>query len=366
MTLSQPPAIDGASVSAYEVPTETPESDGTLQWESTTLVLVELSAGSTHGLGYSYADTATARLIQDKLLPLVKGSDPTAIPQTWTTMLSALRNLGKTGVSAMAVSAVDNALWDLKAKLLNLSVAGLLGEARRAIPAYGSGGFTSYSLAQLQQQIERWNDDGFRFVKIKVGRQPGKDIRRVQLTREKLTDRVELFVDANGAYSLKQALFYAEGFAKHGVTWFEEPVASTNLEGLNLMRGRAPAGMHISAGEYGYDLVYFTRMLLAGAVDVLQADATRCAGITGFMGAAALCEGFNVPLSSHCAPALHVHTCCAARAACHLEYFHDHARIEKLLFDGAPAVVEGMLSPSWDRPGLGLEFKHEDARAYAI
>lgn len=366
MALSQPPAIDAARVSAYQVPTDTPESDGTLQWDSTTLVLVELDAGGIHGIGYSYADTATAKLIRDKLLPLVEGRDPTGIPQIWMAMLGSLRNLGKAGISAMAVSAVDNALWDLKAKLLNTSVAGLLGDARPAIPAYGSGGFTSYSSKQLQQQVERWNEKNFRFVKIKVGRQPGEDIRRVELTREKLRDRVELFVDANGAYTLKQALFYADTFAEYGVTWFEEPVPSTNLGGLNLMRNRAPAGMHISAGEYGYDLVYFTRMLLAGAVDVLQADATRCAGITGFMGAAALCEGFDIPLSSHCAPALHVHACCAARPACHLEYFYDHARIENELFDGAPAVVEGMLSPARERPGFGLEFKHADARAYAI
>lgn len=366
MALSRPPAIDAAKVSAYKVPTDTPESDGTLQWDSTILVLVELAAGGVTGLGYSYADTATARLIQDKLTPLLQGSDPTAIPQIRTTLLNALRNLGQTGISAMAVSAVDNALWDLKAKLMGLSVAGLLGAVRSAIPAYASGGFTSYSAAQLQQQVEEWNEQGFEFVKIKVGRQPSEDIRRVALAREKLADRVELFVDANGAYTLKQALQQADAFARYGVTWFEEPVSSNNLDGLNILRMRSPAGMNISAGEYGYDPAYFTRMLRAAAVDVLQADATRCAGVTGFMGAAALCEGFDMPLSSHCAPALHVHTCCAARPACHVEYFYDHVRIENRLFDGVTNPVEGMLSPAWHRPGFGLEFKYADARKYAV
>ena len=120
--------------------------------------------------------------------------------------------------------------------------------------------------------------------------------------------------------------------------------------------------MAITAGEYGYDLPYFRRMLQAQAVDVLQADATRCAGITGFLGVAALCEAFGIPLSSHCAPALHLPLCCAARPALHLEYFHDHARIERMLFDGAAEPRQGLLAPDLTRPGLGLEFKEQDAR----
>jgi L-alanine-DL-glutamate epimerase-like enolase superfamily enzyme len=107
-------------------------------------------------------------------------------------------------------------------------------------------------------------------------------------------------------------------------------------------------------------------MLEAGAVDVLQADATRCGGYTGFLRAAALADAHAVPLSAHTAPAVHVHPCCALAGVRHLEWFHDHVRIERLLFDGAIEPVDGALRPALDRPGLGLELKRRDGERYAI
>jgi L-alanine-DL-glutamate epimerase-like enolase superfamily enzyme len=201
---------------------------------------------------------------------------------------------------------------------------------------------------------------------MKIGRKPHDDAARVRAAREAIGSASELFVDANGAYSRKQALAMASSFAELNVSWFEEPVSSDDLEGLRLIRDRASAGMDISAGEYGYDLGYFRRMLQAGAVDVLQVDATRCAGITGFMQAAALSQAFHLPLSSHCAPSIHIHPCCAAASVRHLEYFYDHARIETMLFEGAIEPMNGMLAPDLTRPGLGLEFKRMDAARYAI
>jgi len=353
-------------ISAYTIPTDQPESDGTLQWDNTTLVLVEIQAGNQCGLGYSYADIATARLIQDKLADLLMGHDALSLPGAWMKMVHAIRNLGRSGISAMAVAAVDNALWDLKAKLLGLPLVTLLGSVREAISVYGSGGFTSYSIEQLQRQLGGWADTGISHVKMKVGREPEQDIGRVKAARAAIGGATKLFVDANGAYSRKQAIAMAEAFAEFGVIWFEEPVSSDDLEGLRLLRDCGPAGMAISAGEYGYDLYYFRRMLAAGSVDVLQADTTRCAGISGFCGAAALCESFGLPLSSHCAPALHAHLGCALKPICHLEYFHDHVRIEQMLFDGALTPQQGKLYPDLSRPGLGLEFKRADAAQYAV
>ena len=282
-------------------------------------------------------------------------------------MARALRNVGAPGVGAMALSAVDNALWDLKGRLLGLPVAHLLGGlAREAIPAYGSGGFTSDDIGQLQRQLGGWAAQGFTRVKMKVGREPGQDVARVQAAREAVGDGVELFVDANGAYTRKQALAMAERFAGCAVRWFEEPVPGQDTDGMRLLRDRAPAGMDITAGEYGYGLRDFRRLAEGRAVDVLQADATRCGGLTGFMRAAALAQAFELPLSSHCAPALHVHACCCAPNAVHLEWFHDHQRIERLLFDGAVQPEGGCLRPDLSRPGLGLEFREADAREYAL
>jgi L-alanine-DL-glutamate epimerase-like enolase superfamily enzyme len=364
--MPSPIRIDRITPSAYSIPTDAPESDGTLEWHATTLVLVHIDAGGKTGIGYSYADSATAKLIADKLAPLLAGKDALAINARWQQMAVAIRNLGRPGISSMAIAAVDNALWDLKAKLLDQPLAALLGQARPAIPVYGSGGFTSYSIERLRQQLHDWTQSGMHYVKMKIGREPESDLQRVQAAREAIGAIPELFVDANGAYTRKQALQFAQRFGELGVSWFEEPVSSDDLAGLRMMRDRGPAGMAISAGEYGYDLPYFRRMLEAQAVDVLQADATRCGGITGFLGVAALCEAFNVPLSSHCAPTLHLPLCCAARPAIHLEYFHDHARIEQRLFEGAPIPDNGKLAPDMSRPGLGIDFKEKDAQCYRI
>jgi L-alanine-DL-glutamate epimerase-like enolase superfamily enzyme len=358
--------IERLEVAAYTVPTDMPESDGTLAWDSTTLVLVEATAGGVRGLGYTYADTATAQLIKDRLAAVVVGREAMAVPGTWTAMVAAIRNLGRPGIASMAIAAVDAALWDVKARLLDLPLVTLLGMVRDSVPVYGSGGFTSYTVAQLQDQYGGWVADGIPRVKMKIGRHPDEDCARVRAVRQAIGPEAELFVDANGAYSRTQALAFAEACAAQSVSWFEEPVSSDDLEGLRLLRDRAPAGMDIAAGEYGYDLFYFRRMLAAGAVDVLQADATRCAGITGFLRVGALCEAWALPLSAHCGPALHVHPCCALQSVRHIEYFHDHVRIEHLFFDGALTPVRGVLYPDLSRPGLGLECKRADAAHYIV
>jgi L-alanine-DL-glutamate epimerase-like enolase superfamily enzyme len=329
-------------------------------------VLAEARAAGETGIGYSYTGTAAARLIEDVLARAVIGRDAMDVPGAWEAMRHAVRNLGRPGIASTAIAAVDSALWDLKARLLGLPLLTLLGAARGAIPVYGSGGFTSYLLDRLREQLGGWSAAGISRVKMKVGRDPAADLQRVQAVRGAIGKSDELFVDANGAFSRKQALAFAAAVADLGVTWFEEPVSSDDLEGLRLLRDRAPAGMAIAAGEYGYDLFYFRRMLDAGAVDVLQADATRCAGITEFLRVGALCAAAPVPLSAHTAPSLHAHPCCALAAAVHVEYFHDHARIERLLFDGARVPRNGSLVPDRSRPGLGLEFKRADAARFRV
>jgi L-alanine-DL-glutamate epimerase-like enolase superfamily enzyme len=358
-------AITGTEVRVYTVPTESPESDGTLEWTSTTMVLVEVTAGGVSGLGYTYGHKSIATLISDLLLPLIRGGDAMDVTGSWITMTRAVRNNGRRGLASMAIAAVDAALWDVKARILNVPLVTLLGAVRDAVPVYGSGGFTSYAVDELQRQLAGWVARGISRVKMKVGRQPAEDDHRVRMAREAVGPDAALFVDANGAYDRKQALAHAEAFADAGVTWFEEPVSSDDLEGLRLIRDRAPAGMDIAAGEYGYDLYDFRRMLDAGAVDVLQADATRCGGITGFLQVGALCDAYNMPLSSHTASALHAHPCCALGRVRHLEHFFDHERIERLLFDGAPALVNGMMRPDRSRPGFGFELKRADASRYA-
>ncbi|HEX4142802.1 MAG TPA: enolase C-terminal domain-like protein [Pirellulales bacterium] len=358
-------SIEEVEVAAYRIPTDFPESDGTLCWDATVLVVVRLQAGNHRGLGFGYADKATATLIHDKLAPLVRGTDPLSIPATRCRLAEAIRNLGRPGIAAMAISIVDIALWDLKARLLGLPLVDLLGAARDAVPVYGSGGFTSYSDDQLRDQLSGWVEMGIPRVKMKIGRDAVQDLDRVAVARRAIGD-AQLFVDANGAYSRKQALAQAHLFADAEVCWFEEPVSSDDLEGLHLLRDRAPAGMDIAAGEYGYDPFYFRRMLDAQAVDVLQADATRCGGVSGFLQVAAQCAARPLRLSGHTAPSIHAHLGCARPEVIHLEYFHDHARIERMLFDGVLQPVQGRLTPDRGRPGLGLDFKVADAERWKI
>jgi L-alanine-DL-glutamate epimerase-like enolase superfamily enzyme len=357
--------IEKVEARSLVIPTDAPESDGTLEWTSTTMVLVEVAAGGRRGLGYTYADRAATTLIGTKLARVVEGRDAFDVPAVWLEMVHQVRNVGRPGLASEAISAIDIALWDLKAKLLDLPLARLLGAERARVPVYGSGGFTSYGVARLREQLAAWVAQGINRVKMKVGRSPAYDRERVRAAREAIGPATRLFVDANGAYGRKQALALADRFAEHGVTWFEEPVSSDDLEGLRLVRDRAPPGMAVAAGEYGYEPTYFRRMLAAGAVDVLQADATRCGGITGFLRVAALCDAWNLPLSAHTAPTAHLHACCAAPRVVHLEWFHDHVRIEHLLFDGAATPVDGMLQPDLSRPGLGVELRRSKAARLA-
>lgn len=358
--------IDSLSVAAYQIPTESPESDGTYSWDSTTMVVVDLTSGGEHSLGYTYADTATATLIQDHLKNVVVGRDAMSVRAVWDAMVQSIRNLGRPGICAMAISAIDTALWDLKARLLGIPLVRLFGQVRATMPIYGSGGFTSYSIDQLQEQLGGWARQGIPRVKMKIGRDADVDLARVAAAREAIGEDVDLFVDANGAYSRKQALAQAEKFSEHNVSWFEEPVSSDDLEGLRLIREHASAEIEIAAGEYGYDIDYFRRMLEAGAVDVLQADVTRCGGFTGFLQAAALCDAHHISLSAHCAPALHLPIGCAVSCFRHAEYFFDHARIERMLFDGVVDPSDGALRPDLSRPGLGLELKRSDAEQYKL
>ncbi|HEX5235507.1 MAG TPA: enolase C-terminal domain-like protein [Silvibacterium sp.] len=358
-------SIEEVSVSAYTIPTDAPEADGTFAWDSTTLVVVEINAGGITGLGYTYGSKAIVPEAKHLAEKCLLHQSPFDIPLLHHSMLGLVRNDGSRGLASMAISALDIALWDLKARILGCPVAQLLGSALTKVAAYGSGGFTSYSNAQLTAQFSGWAESGLERVKMKVGTDPAADPERVRVARKAIGPNIALFVDANGAYGVKQALALANDYAKEGVSWFEEPVSSDHLADLRLIRNAAPAGMDVAAGEYGYDSFYFRRMLEAGAVDVLQLDATRCKGFTGFLQGAAVAGSFGCALSAHCAPTLHMHVACAVPQFRHVEYFHDHVRIERMLFDGFIPAKGGYLEPDRSAPGLGLTFKSKDAKRYA-
>lgn len=352
------------TASAYTIPTDAPEGDGTLTWTSTTLVLVQAGAEGLTGIGWTYGPAETAQVVTGMLAGVVTDLDADDIPAAWTAMQRRLRNAGRPGIGGLALSAADNALWDLKARRHGLSLARLLGTICPAVPVYGSGGFTTYDADRQHAQLSGWiHEQGIPRAKIKIGESWGadvdRDLARMAAARKTIGD-AELFVDANGGYQRKQAVRVMQAAADLDVRWYEEPVSSDDLQGLGQVRDAVRPD--VAAGEYGWDLVYFERM--APYVDCLQIDVTRCGGITEFQRAAAVAAAHGLEVSGHCAPHQHLAVAAATPNLRHLEWFHDHVRIERMLFDGAVAADGGTAAVNRDAPGNGLTFRHGDAEQW--
>lgn len=358
-------------VRTYRIPTPAPEADGTATWEATEVLVVLVREGNATGLGWSYcAAPAAARVVTDLLAPALSsrrnrggspddirlGADAYDIPRLWQKLLPAVRNAGRPGIASMALSAVDLALWDLKARLLGLPLDRLLGRCRDTVPVYGSGGFVTLDDEQLTAQLRHWTDDvGVTAVKIKVaerwGQAADRDLWRAKRAQAVIGDGVELFVDANGGYSVGQAKRIGAAYDDLGVTWFEEPVSSDDLTALAALR--ATLRTDVAAGEYADGPAYALRMCAADAVDCLQLDVTRCGGITGWLRATAIADAFGLQVSGHCAPSLHLAPALATPNLRHVELFADHERLEPMLFDGLPDVAGGALHPTGG-PGNGM------------
>ena len=354
---------------AYEIPTDRPEGDGTLAWDSTVMVVAKVRGGGREGIGWTYAGRAAKTVIEEKLAPVVIGGDVLSVPAQHEAMVRTCRNLGRPGLAACAISAVDVALWDLKARHLEVSLSDLFGHARSDVPIYGSGGFTTYDDPTTAAQLEGWITAGIPRVKIKIGEDWGgntdRDLARVALARRVVGDPVDLYVDANGGYTRKQAIRLGRHLTEdYRVSWFEEPVSSDDLDGLREVRDHCDAD--VAAGEYGYTAEYFTPMIATGAVDCLQADVTRCGGYTAWTAVANLAAANGIQISGHCAPNLHAHVGVSVTNLRHLEYFHDHTRIEDMLFDGTLSPTGGALIPAKDRPGHGMTLRSNAADCYRV
>ncbi|RQR59924.1 mandelate racemase [Burkholderia sp. Bp9125] len=320
MPLSTEPTIDAARARAYRIPAERPEADGSLAWDATTLVVAEIDAGPVTGLGYTYADAGAAQLVAPLLAGALRGMPACDIPAAVDAMWRAVRNVGRSGIAACAISALDIALWDAKAKLAGAPLAVLLGRAHTRVPVYGSDGFTTYDARTLAAQLDDWRGQRVRACKIKIGEHDADDMGRLRIARDALGPDVALFVDANGAYSPRTALAFADAAAGFDIRWFEEPVSADDVDGLRFVRERVGPRVDVAAGEYAYTSDDFRRLLGARAVQRIR----------------------------------------------HVEWFHDHVRIESMLFDGAPELVDGGLEIDAARPGLGLAFRRADAERFAV
>jgi L-alanine-DL-glutamate epimerase-like enolase superfamily enzyme len=356
------PPITGVRTAVYTFPTPEPEADATLQWDATTAVTVTLEAGGETGLGWTYSSPAAAAVVGDELTGAIRERSAFDTAGNWSALHRAGRNLGTKGLVMQALSAVDVAGWDLKARLLGVSLTSLFGQCRADVPIYGSGGFTTLTDSQLEQQVEWWHSVGCTMMKIKIGESWGtrveRDLDRVRVLRELAGPHAELMADANGGYSAGQARRVGAALDDLGVVWFEEPVSSDDTEGLADVR--AALRCDVAAGEYAADL-YDVRRLLP-VVDCLQLDVTRCGGYTGWLRAAALAQTHNLPVSGHCAPSLHACVAAAVPNLRHVEWFADHARLEPLLVDGLPEASAGALHPDPSSPGHGMRLSAQSSQ----
>jgi len=352
--------VDEVRAAAYTVPTAGTEADGTLCWEATTVVVVTARAGDTTGTGWSYGHAGAVSVINDLLAKAVKGCDAMAVPRCHAAMRLITRNDIVPGLIGIGLSAVDVALWDLKARLLDVSLVDLFGRARATVPVYGSGGFTTWSDEQTTERLGELvhGAEGIRAVKLKIAEEWGsnerRDLHRIEVVREAVGTGCDVMVDANGGYQAKQAARVAREAAGLGVVWFEEPVSSDHLAQLALLRGIIEP--EVAAGEYGTDPLYFRRMCAAGAVDCLQVDATRAGGYTGFLAAAAVAASFGLQVSAHCAPSLHFPVCASIPNLRHVEWFFDHRRGDAMLFHGAARVRGGAMEMGAG-PGHGMTLR---------
>lgn len=361
--------VTGVRARAYRVPTDADEADGTLGWSDTTIVVVTVRAGDVVGTGWTYAHHACVGLIDTVLASAVGARDVLDVPACWQAMQRAIRNLGRPGLVSCAMSAVEIALWDAAARCLDVPLSRLFGRAYEGVAVYGSGGFTTYRDDDLRTQLDRWTDQQrMPAVKIKIGESWGteesRDLRRVRFARRVAGDGAALYVDANGAYSVGQAVRIGRALDDLDVRWFEEPVSSDDPAGLRRVRNACVAD--VAAGEYGYDLPYFGAMLDAGAVDCLQIDVTRCGGMGEWLRAAALAAARNLQVSGHCAQNLTAHVAAATQNIRHLEWFHDHERIERMLFDGTLDPRGGVVCPEDSAPGHGMTLKDVDAEPFRV
>ena len=327
-----------------------------------------LADNGLQGLGLGGGAQAARELIERTLKPRLLGQDPLHIERLWDEMFWAIRGVGRKGLAFCALSAVDIALWDLKAKFFEVPLYRLLGPYTETVPIYGSGGWTHFSVDELIAEQVGYVERGMRSVKMKVGKDFGQsereDIQRLAAVREAVGDDVELLIDANNGYYAKQAIRMAAEFAPYRVGWFEEPVLADDIEGLAAV-ARA-IDIPVATGEHEYTKYGFKDLIARGGADIVQPDVGRCGGVTEWMKVAHLAHAFNLPVAPHAYQLVHLHLACATPNLRIVEYLGVVAEMDEIVYRDVPQPEGGMLSPFADKPGLGLALDPVAVDKYAV
>ena len=318
------------------------------------------------GLGFGDGGRASQTLINDSLKPILIGQDPLCIEKLWDDMFWRLRGVGRKGLAFAAISAVDTALWDLKAKRFGVPLYQLLGPYTDSVPIYGSGGWTHFSIDELVAEQVGYAERGMKSVKLKVGKDFGtsekEDIQRLAAVRDAVGDDVEILIDANNGYYAKQAIRMARAFEPYRVGWFEEPVLADDIDGLAAVA--AAIDIPVATGEHEYTKFGFRELIARGGADIVQPDVGRVGGVTEWMKVAHLAHAYNLPVAPHAFQLVHLHVACATPNLRIVEYLGVNEDFDKLMYTDFPEPVAGMWSPYPDKPGLGLELNPEAVEKY--
>jgi D-arabinonate dehydratase len=334
----------------------------------------KIGIGFLTGLGVAYgSEMPIIKTIVDLALkPTIVGEDPTNIERLWQKMYSQTTRFGRKGAAIRAISGIDIALWDMLGKVANLPVYKLLGGYSDKVKLYASGGFYSNNkndLASLSKEMESYVAQGFTAVKMKVGKNPSKDIERVKVVRQTIGENIDLLVDANEAWDYNTALKFIRGIEKFNIYWIEEPVAPDDIEGYINLTAKSP--IPIAAGENEYTKYGFKDLINNKAVNVVQPDVTRVGGISEWLKVATYAKAYNMPCVTHAVQEIHLSLVAAVSNAPMMEYFtKDHylqTFISELFIE--PASLNKIDKGYVDAPkvpGLGLEIDYEVLEHFTV
>ena len=342
----------------YHIPLPTVLTDAThgkMRHFAVITVRIRTDCGA-EGLGFTYTvgktgGSAVLAMVLDDLVPILHGADPRNIEQLWDRMWWHLHYVGRGGIASFAISAVDIALWDLRAKLAEEPLWRLLGGQDPRAQVYAGGIDLELSLDELARQTEDNLNRGFRAIKMKVGRDNlADDVERVASMRRLLGPDIPLMVDANMHWSVEQAIRASHAFAEHDVYWLEEPTIPDDVEGHRRIQteGRLP----IATGENLHTIYEFQKIIAGGGVSFPEPDVSNIGGITPWMKVAHLAEAHNLPVTSHGVHCLHVHLLAAVPNASFLEA-HGFG-LEEYIRE--PVEISDGYAVAPDRPGHGVEF----------
>jgi len=314
--------------------------------------------GWTNVIGGGGASVAS--FLHTELVPLVLRTDPAHVRGLWQRMFMHSLSRGRKGVPMYALSAVDIAVWDLRARTANQPMHAHLGSVVTEVPVYGDGCWISFSHEELRSAAEAYSARDFWGVKLKVGADLDDAVRRVEIVRDVVGPSGRVMVDANQRYDLLTTRRFASAIADLDVTWLEEPIIADSIHDYARLRGRV--GVPIAAGENEYSRYGFRELLEHEAVDILQPDAHRMGGITEFMRVLALADAWNIPVAPHTSWELHSQLVCCGNTALVVEYYD---WLPEDFFATRPRITNGKVAVS-SAPGTGVAIDPASFEKYRV